>query len=91
VSFLRAWLAALRWAGEPSNRNEALKLLMSDGRTSGETAAANLAELTKDGALNIPGLQSVLDLRVQFGLTPPMGSALERYYDFSYHREALRP
>jgi hypothetical protein len=65
--------------------------MMSDGRTSSETAAANLSELTKDGSLNVPGLQSVLDLRVQFGLTPPIGSTLERYYDPSYHREALRP
>jgi ABC-type nitrate/sulfonate/bicarbonate transport system substrate-binding protein len=91
VSFLRAWLAGLRWAIQPSNHNEAVKLMMSDGRTSSETAAANLSELTKDGSLNVPGLQSVLDLRVQFGLTPPIGSTLERYYDPSYHREALRP
>lgn len=91
VSFLRAWLAGLRWASEPSNHNEAVKLMMSDGRTSSEIAAANLSELTKDGSLYVPGLQSVLDLRVQFGLTPPMGSALERYYDPGYHREAFRP
>jgi hypothetical protein len=40
-----------------------------------------LRQLPQDGRLNLPGLQSVLDLRVQFGLTPPMGKVLSKYYD----------
>jgi ABC-type nitrate/sulfonate/bicarbonate transport system substrate-binding protein len=91
VGFLRAWLAGLRWASEPANHSDAIALMMKDGRTGSETAAANLSELTADGSLNVRGLQSVLDLRNQFGLTPTMGSRLEPYYDLSYHRDALRP
>jgi len=40
--------------------------------------------------LNLPGLQSVLDLRVQFRLTPPMGKDLAKYYDESLYREASK-
>jgi hypothetical protein len=29
----------------------------------------------------------VLDLRVQFGLTPPMGKDLVKYYDESFHNQ----
>jgi hypothetical protein len=34
--------------------------------------------------LNLIGLQSVLDLRTQFGFTLPMGGALDKYCDPSY-------
>jgi hypothetical protein len=54
-----------------------------------EKAAENrLHQLPKDPRLNLPGLQSVLDLRVQFGLTPPMGKNLASYYDESFYRQA---
>jgi hypothetical protein len=43
--------------------------------------------LPPSGKLNLAGLQSVLDLRVQFHLTPPMGKDLARYYEESFYRE----
>jgi len=43
--------------------------------------------LPPSGKLNLAGLQSVLDLRVQFHLTPPMGKDLARYYEDSFYRE----
>jgi hypothetical protein len=36
----------------------------------------------------VAGLQSVLDLRVQFGITPPMGKDLAKYYDEMFYRNA---
>ncbi|HEX4988047.1 MAG TPA: hypothetical protein VFW91_04660, partial [Candidatus Binatia bacterium] len=53
-----------------------------------ETAAARkLTQLPPSGKLNLPGLQSVLDLRIQFRLTPPMGKDLVRYYEESFYQE----
>ncbi len=51
-------------------------------------AAEAIDEQSASGALNLSGLQSVLDLRVQFGFKLPMGNSLERYYDESYYRKA---
>jgi hypothetical protein len=52
-------------------------------------APRKLAQSPKDGQLNLPGLQTVLDLRVRFGLTPPMGQELGRYFDASFYQEAM--
>ena len=89
VGFLRAWFASILWASDPANREEAVKLLAAAQNVSPQAAAGALAQLPKDGSLNVPGLQSVLDLRTQFGFKLPMGTSRERYYDTSYHRAAL--
>ncbi len=89
VSFLRAWLTALHWANDPGNREEVIKLVAAEEHLSLEVAAEHLSRLPKDGALNLAGLQSVLDLRVKFGLTPPMGPDLARYYDLACYQAAL--
>ena len=89
VSFLRAWLAAARWALEPANREAAIRLIAADQNLSPQAAAARLADLSADGALNLAGLQSVLDLRIQFGLKPQLGPSLPSYYDREYYRAAL--
>jgi len=47
-----------------------------------------MARLSADGSLNLAGLQSVLDLRIEFGFSLPMGTALAPYYDVNYYREA---
>jgi ABC-type nitrate/sulfonate/bicarbonate transport system substrate-binding protein len=91
VSFLRAWLAGLRWANDPANHEEALKLIAAGQKLSQQALAAQLAELSRDGALNLAGLKSVLDLRIQFDFTLPLGTALERYYDLDYYRAARNP
>ncbi len=53
-----------------------------------KAAARKLAQSPQSGQLNLPGLQCVLDLRVLFNLTPPMGKDLAAYYDESFYREA---
>jgi ABC-type nitrate/sulfonate/bicarbonate transport system substrate-binding protein len=89
VAFLRSWLAGARWALEPANREEAVRLIATDQGLSPQAAAARLTDLSADGALNLAGLQSVLDLRIQFGLTPPLGPSLSSYYDLEYYQTAL--
>jgi hypothetical protein len=41
--------------------------------------------LPESGRLNLPGLRSVLDLRVQLKLKPPKGQDLAIYYDESFY------
>ncbi len=90
VSFLRAWLAGARWALEPGHREEAIQLIAAEQGLNPQTAAERLADLSADGALNLDGLQSVLDLRLQFGLTPPLGPSLSSYYNLDYYHTALK-
>ncbi|MGH7770708.1 MAG: ABC transporter substrate-binding protein [Candidatus Binatia bacterium] len=88
VAFLRAWLSGMRWVKDPANREEAIKLIAADVKVSPKVAAGEVEELSENGSLNLPGLQSVLDLRVQFGFSPPKGADLASYYDLDYYRAA---
>jgi ABC-type nitrate/sulfonate/bicarbonate transport system substrate-binding protein len=88
VKFLRVWDQALRWSDDDGNRDEAIKLIAAEEKLDDKGAARKLAQLPASGELNLAGLQSVLDLRVQFGLTPPMGKDLAKYYDEMFYRNA---
>jgi len=87
VTFLRIWSDALRWCHDDRNGSDALKIVAAEEKVDETGAARKLAQLPPSGKLNLPGLQSVLDLRVQFHLTPPMGKDLAGYYDESFYRE----
>lgn len=90
IRYLRAWNEALRWCREETNHAEAIKLIAGAEKLDDKAAANRLRQLPKNGYLNLPGLQSVLDLRVQFRLTPPMGKDLAKYYHESLYREASK-
>ena len=87
VTFLRIWSDALRWCHDERNRSDALKIVAAEEKVDETGAARKLAQLPPSGKLNLLGLQGVLDLRVQFHLTPPMGKDLAGYYDESFYRE----
>ncbi len=89
TQFLRVWNKALVWAHDAKNRDEAIRLVAESQKLDEKAAARRLAQLPADGHLKIAGLQTVLDLRVQFGLTPPMGKELKRYYDLNWYQQAL--
>jgi ABC-type nitrate/sulfonate/bicarbonate transport system substrate-binding protein len=86
VSFLRAWLEAAGWVH--ANRDEAIELVMREQGVNREAATESVTQLAPDGALNVPGLQCVLDLRTMYGFRLPMGTDLARYYDLSYYQAA---
>jgi len=88
VAFLRIWSNALHWCQDAANRSDALKLIAAEEKLDESGAARKLAQVPPSGKLNLPGLQSVLDLRVQFHLMPAMGKDLASYYDESFYREA---
>jgi ABC-type nitrate/sulfonate/bicarbonate transport system substrate-binding protein len=88
VEFLRIWNDALRWCHDDRNRSEVLQIIAAEEKVDETAAARKLAQLPPSGNLNLAGLQTVLDLRVQFRLTPPMGKDLSRYYEERFYREA---
>ena len=90
IQYLAAWDQGLHWAQDERNHREAIKLI-SEAEKMDETSAANrLRQLPSNGQLNLAGLQTVLDLRVQFGLTPSMGKDLLKYYDDSFYNQAAK-
>jgi ABC-type nitrate/sulfonate/bicarbonate transport system substrate-binding protein len=90
IRFLRVWNDALRWCQLEANRNEAIRLVGAAEKLDDRAAANRLQQLPQDPRLNRAGLQSVLDLRVQFDLTPPMGRDLAAYYDESFYLQASK-
>jgi len=88
VGFLRAWLAGMRWVNDPANREEATKIAAAELKLNPRAAAERVAELSAKGALNLSGLESVLNLRTQFGFKLPMGTAITPYYDLDFYRAA---
>lgn len=90
VEYLSAWDTALRWCRLEQNRAKAIRLLEDGERIDGSAAASRLAALPASGRLDLPALQSVLDLRVEFQLTPPMGRDLTRYCDESFYAETSK-
>jgi ABC-type nitrate/sulfonate/bicarbonate transport system substrate-binding protein len=82
--FLRAWVAGGRWARDPANREEAVRIIAEHEKLDAGAAAGRLRQTPVEPGLNLGGLQSVLDLRTQFGFSLPMGNALDNYYDASY-------
>jgi ABC-type nitrate/sulfonate/bicarbonate transport system substrate-binding protein len=90
LRYLRAWDEALRWCHAEENRDQAIRLVAEAERIDEKAAANRLRQLPEHGRLNLPGLQSVLDLRVQFGLTPPLGKDLTKYFDESFYHETSK-
>jgi ABC-type nitrate/sulfonate/bicarbonate transport system substrate-binding protein len=87
VKYLAAWDQGLHWAQDVKNRDEVMKLIAAAEKMDEKSAADRLRQLPSNGRLNLAGLQTVLDLRVQFGLTPPMGKDLVKYYDESFYNQ----
>ena len=88
VAYLRAWLAGTRWVKDPANREEAVKLVGSELKLNPKAAAASVEELSTTGKLNLPGLETVLKLRTEFGFKLNKGEKLSAYYDAEYYSAA---
>ena len=78
--FLRIWNEALGWAHDEGNRDEVIKFIAAEEKLDDKGGARELAQLPASGELNLK--------RVQFGIVPPMGKDLPRYYEESFYRGA---
>jgi ABC-type nitrate/sulfonate/bicarbonate transport system substrate-binding protein len=94
VRYIQAYVEGLRWALDPANKDEAIKLL-ADGLKLAPEIAARCYEieadpvtgLAKDAKFDLDGFKNVLRLRAEFeGGTP---AAPDKYLDLSYYQRAL--
>lgn len=90
IKYLGAWEQGLQWAQVGRNHGEVIKLISEAEKMDEKSAANRLRQLPSSGRLNLAGLQTVLDLRVQFGLTPPMGKDLAQYYNESFYNQTSK-
>jgi ABC-type nitrate/sulfonate/bicarbonate transport system substrate-binding protein len=91
VKFLHATIEGTRWALEPANKVEAIALLARRLNLAEDVAAQSYeqtkGDFSRDGALDMVGVQEVLRLRAQYeGGTP---AAPDGYVDLSYYKTAL--
>jgi ABC-type nitrate/sulfonate/bicarbonate transport system substrate-binding protein len=95
VRLVRAYAAAARWLQDPANKEQAITILVEATRTqekyARQTYALYLEEvktLTPDGAPNLPGIQTAIDLLGEAGdLNPPLPQA-SKFVDDSYLQKA---
>lgn len=98
LAFIRGWVRATRWVYDPANKNESIKLLERELKLEDRYArplyemyfeSKNII-LAKDGAIDMAGLQAVIDAMAEQGdLKPPLPKP-DRYMDLSYWHEALK-
>ncbi|MSP98163.1 MAG: ABC transporter substrate-binding protein [Betaproteobacteria bacterium] len=96
VAYVRAYRESLKWALSPANRAAAVAHLAQEfglGRDLAEPTFDALADpddgLFPDAAIDVPGIQTALQLRVDAGLLKAPPPDPSRYYDPGYHRRAL--
>ena len=88
VGFLKGLLEAVRWLQNPATTDLAAERLAAEADQPVEQVKARFGGLSPDLTINRSGLEVVLDLRVRFGLTPPMGSDISVYVDTTYANQA---
>lgn len=89
--YLKAYLEGLRWARDPKNKAEAIKLYVDGLKLPEDIAAmcydAAMTGLAKDAALDMEGFKNVLALRARHTGSGPLSA--EKYVDLSYYKKAL--
>jgi ABC-type nitrate/sulfonate/bicarbonate transport system substrate-binding protein len=88
IAYLRAWLKGMVWVKDPVNHEAAIKIVGAELKLNPKQAQESVEELSTTGALNLHGLQVVLDLRNQFGFKLNKGEKLPVYYDAAYFNAA---
>jgi ABC-type nitrate/sulfonate/bicarbonate transport system substrate-binding protein len=95
VRVLRAYANAARWLHEPANKEEAIQILAEATKSRPEYArqtyelyVEQVRAMTSDGAVNLPGIQAVIDvLGESEALAAPLPPPA-RFVDESYLQKA---
>lgn len=95
VAYIRAYRESLQWTLDPTNRDACIAHLARDFGLSPEIAGPtyDMLATSKDGLypeahIDVPGIQTVLDLRVENGLLKAPTPDPAKYYDTSYLRRS---
>lgn len=91
VKYVQAYIEGWRWAFDPKNKAEVVKLLVDRLKLTEDVATQSFddtkSDSAKDGAVDMAGVTNVLKLRAQYeGGTP---ASPEKYLDLSYYKKAL--
>jgi ABC-type nitrate/sulfonate/bicarbonate transport system substrate-binding protein len=90
VKYIQAYIEGWRWAFDPKNKAEVVKLLMERLKLTEEIATQAFDDTkndsSKDGAIDMKGVENVLKLRSQWE-----GGAVaspDKYLDLTYYKKA---
>jgi ABC-type nitrate/sulfonate/bicarbonate transport system substrate-binding protein len=94
--FVRAYLESLAWTLDPKNREPAAGYLAQEfklepdiaRRTYDLLADSDGGGLFREAAIDVPGIQVVIDMRVDAGLLPSPPPPASKYYDARYLERA---
>lgn len=89
AAYIAAYLEAVNWAADPANREAAVDVILANlpqmPRGVAERACAIFLDpdtgFARDGAFDLSGIETVLDLRREFGPAPDDLHGPEHYYD----------
>ncbi len=96
VGFIRGYVAALDWLGDPANRAEAAAIYRKNIPQASEEAANKAWDVLlggsegfqKKGRLDRAGIATVLKLRSEFGVPRKELTDPQKYIDESYYKKA---
>jgi len=90
VKYIQAYIEAWRWAFNPDNKAEVVKILVERLKLTEDVATqafdGTKNDSAKDGAIDLNGVKNVLNLRAEWeGGTP---ASPDKYLDLSYYKKA---
>lgn len=94
--FIRAWAKGTRWVYDAKNRDEAVALLKKYAKLEdnyarhGYESSFNAAAWDKDGAVNVPAIQAVIDSMGEAGDFQPPLPKVEKFIDTSYWERSVK-
>src|SRR5262245_50179613 len=96
VGYIRAYLAALDWLYEPSNRAEAVAILRKNLPTMTDELAQRSYDIlihpargfARRAELDVPGIKTVLTLRSKYATPPKPLTDPSKYLDLQYYTKA---
>lgn len=96
VGFMRAYRRSLAWLFEGANRGEAIEILARHVPDMPRDVAARACDVflapaggfQPAAAIDVDGIQTVLELRSEYGRPPKPLTDPTRYYDLSYYERA---
>ncbi len=96
VGFIRGYVEALEWQGKPENRAEAVAIYRKNQPQATDASANKAWEVLltgpegfqKRGALSLPGIETVLKLRSDYGRPQKSLTDPSLYFDSSYYQRA---
>lgn len=91
VKYVEAYIEGWRWAFDPKNKAEVIKILVERLKLTEDVATQSFddtkGDSAKDGAVDMAGVNNVLKLRAQYEGGAPADPA--KYLDLSYYKKAL--